>query len=567
MQDSILFWNAVALEANRVSHSDPDKREQNGPTLSARALAIVHIAMYDAYAGAVNDPVNYPRYFTTDAPTPDSGSEARDAVAGAAYTTLAALYPAQEEYFRAQLACFDVVKPDKPEDPDNSPGYRFGVKVANTLLDLRKDDMDSRDCGYKFSMCRGRHRVDPDNPGQGFHAPYYGAQTGGFAVTQRHKLNPPPFDNGKDPKYVHALRNVRAKGIRPDLTATLPGGLFPGRRTPEETVIGIYWGYDGANRLGTPPRMYNQIIRKLAIKKENSEGDNARLFGLVNAAMGDAGVMAWEQKYCHDFWRPVVGIREHDETFGPDAPYEGNINFNAGDPGWLPLGAPSTNSTDAKNFTPNFPAYPSGHATFGAAALHMTRMFYGIDPNDKGGDELFEDLYFVSDEYNGGNRDNTDTVRPRHTRYFPKGLWQMIIENGLSRVYLGVHWIFDAFDFKLNGDELKPDLDDEEIGGVGLGLRIARDIFQWGDGKGPRQAKDAEPTIETPATGPMPVAPTQPASVDNCADTKECAGKKKEEPGKDKGMVQEAFPQASSRRESSTQGTSQSAYPSGLSRR
>jgi len=50
MTDSILFWNAVALEANRVSHSDPDKRQQNGPTLSSRAIAIVHLAMYDAFA-------------------------------------------------------------------------------------------------------------------------------------------------------------------------------------------------------------------------------------------------------------------------------------------------------------------------------------------------------------------------------------------------------------------------------------------------------------------------------------------------------------------------------------
>ena len=43
MQGLNSFWNAVALEANRVSHSDPDKREQNGPTLSSRALAIVHL--------------------------------------------------------------------------------------------------------------------------------------------------------------------------------------------------------------------------------------------------------------------------------------------------------------------------------------------------------------------------------------------------------------------------------------------------------------------------------------------------------------------------------------------
>lgn len=54
MTDSILFWNEIALEANRVSHTD-GSMEQNGPTLSSRALAIVHLAMYDAYAGIVNN--------------------------------------------------------------------------------------------------------------------------------------------------------------------------------------------------------------------------------------------------------------------------------------------------------------------------------------------------------------------------------------------------------------------------------------------------------------------------------------------------------------------------------
>lgn len=65
MMDSILFWNAVALEANRVSHSDPSKMEQTGPPLSSQALAIVHLAVYDAYAGVKNNPTNdpnFPRY-------------------------------------------------------------------------------------------------------------------------------------------------------------------------------------------------------------------------------------------------------------------------------------------------------------------------------------------------------------------------------------------------------------------------------------------------------------------------------------------------------------------------
>ena len=43
--------SGVALEANRVSHTNR-KGEQTGPTLSSRALAIVHVAMYDAFVGA-----------------------------------------------------------------------------------------------------------------------------------------------------------------------------------------------------------------------------------------------------------------------------------------------------------------------------------------------------------------------------------------------------------------------------------------------------------------------------------------------------------------------------------
>src|SRR5687768_11421958 len=107
MQDSILFWNAVALEANRISHSDPDKRQQNGPTLSSRAISIVHLAMYDAYAGVEGNAATFPRYLPAP-PPPPPGASHRDAVAGAAHRTLSRLYSAQTDFFDAQLSCFDT---------------------------------------------------------------------------------------------------------------------------------------------------------------------------------------------------------------------------------------------------------------------------------------------------------------------------------------------------------------------------------------------------------------------------------------------------------------------------
>jgi vanadium chloroperoxidase len=279
-------------------------------------------------------------------------------------------------------------------------------------------------------------------------------------------------------------------GTLPDGGPGGPGGPKPEPRPVDETVIGIFWGYDGASGLGTPPRLYNQIVREVAINKPNPDtgkpntpAQNARLFAFVNVALADAGILAWDQKYKHELWRPVLGIREHDVSMGPAPTQAANDLSNDCDSSWLPLGAPNTNRI-AKNFTPNFPAYPSGHATFGAAAFHITRLFYGVASGDKKPDPLFKDLTFVSEELNGVNTDNKGAVRSRHLRKFSGGLWEMIEENGRSRVYLGVHYVFDAFAVD---NQKNPDLN-RNIGGVPLGLKIAEDIFQAGTGKAPKKS-------------------------------------------------------------------------------
>lgn len=77
MNDPILYWNHVALEANRADFTR-EKPEQGGPTLSSRALAIVHLAMYDAYAGVINDPANLPHYLS-GLPSPPAGASPDEA--------------------------------------------------------------------------------------------------------------------------------------------------------------------------------------------------------------------------------------------------------------------------------------------------------------------------------------------------------------------------------------------------------------------------------------------------------------------------------------------------------
>lgn len=491
--DPILYWNDVALEANRVSHTN-GKGEQTGPTLSSRALAIVHLAMYDAFAGVTNNPATLPLYLPAASlpplpPAPAPAGAVDAAVAAAAHATLSALFPSQRPFFDGRHQGAGLT------GAGMASGHAFGLAVAAALLADRKDDDQAGAAGHCSSMHQGAHRPDPDNPEQGYHAPHYGARTKLFATTARLTLDPPPAFGTN--AYRNALREVRGKGIAPSLMGTLPNNIP--RRSVDETLIGIYWGYDGARQLGTPPRLYNQIVRSVAAAQGNTAEQNARLFAFVNAAMADAGILAWAEKYKYDLWRPVVGIREHDASMGP-AGGSGNNISNDCDTAWLPLGAPSTNSLEphtmhgypcqqmqrevVKNFTPPFPAYPSGHATFGAAAFHVTRRFYGVLDGDRSADTLFQGLTFTSEEFDGVSRDNLGTVRPRHTRSFAGGLWDMIVENGESRVFLGVHWVFDAFLRAANGS---PDLT-QNVGGVPLGLAIAENIFTAGNGEAPKKS-------------------------------------------------------------------------------
>jgi len=103
-----------------------------------------------------------------------------------------------------------------------------------------------------------------------------------------------------------------------------------------------------------------------------------------------------------------------------------------GDPTFTPLGAPASNLT-GPNFTPPFPAYPSGHAGFGGALFRILRKFYRTDRIA---------FTFVSDEFNGVTRDNKGDVRPLVPRSF-SSLSEAEEENGQSRIYLGIHWAFD----------------------------------------------------------------------------------------------------------------------------
>ncbi len=104
-------------------------------------------------------------------------------------------------------------------------------------------------------------------------------------------------------------------------------------------------------------------------------------------------------KWHHKYWRPITGITEDDGNPATER-----------DPSFYPLGAPATNAR-GPNFTPPFPAYPSGHAAFGGALFEVIRAYFGE----------YASFEMISDEFNGMNRGmGGDPVRPLYKATFVK---------------------------------------------------------------------------------------------------------------------------------------------------
>ena len=102
--DPILFWNKVST---RVFANAATTGEQPGPVLGSRALSIVHLSIYDAYAGALGNPADLPRYLPQLEPASLAAKASpKAAIAGAAYEALLHLYPKQKAALDAELLRF-----------------------------------------------------------------------------------------------------------------------------------------------------------------------------------------------------------------------------------------------------------------------------------------------------------------------------------------------------------------------------------------------------------------------------------------------------------------------------
>lgn len=161
-------------------------------------------------------------------------------------------------------------------------------------------------------------------------------------------------------------------------------------RTAEQSEIARFWYEDS-------PLGWNRITNTVVRQRKLDAWEAARAFALVNFAMADGFIAGFDAKYQHRFWRPVTAIHA--------AATDGNPRTQA-DAAWQPF-----------LVTPPVPDYPSTHTVLGWTAAEVLIELFG--------DKL--------------RYDTTSLTLPGVTRSY-RGFSQAAEENGLSRVYAGIHF-------------------------------------------------------------------------------------------------------------------------------
>jgi hypothetical protein len=177
------------------------------------------------------------------------------------------------------------------------------------------------------------------------------------------------------------------------------GRQLGGPRNAEETLIARFW--EDGMQTSTPPGHWNAIA--LQETKDLPLARQLEIILVLNIALADAGLAAWDAKYRYGFWRPVTAIQEAADDGNP---------ATAPNDRWHPYIE-----------TPVFPEYVSGHSTFSAAAAAVLTHYLGVYAITIGTESMV-----------GGVR-----------RAFPT-FEAAAEEAGRSRIYGGIHFEFSNRD-------------------------------------------------------------------------------------------------------------------------
>jgi PAP2 superfamily len=362
----VIDWNKELLHIVQTPGAQPATVH---PT---RSYAILHAAIYDAVVSITRDAPAY--VFSVNAP---SGARA-DAAAAAGHDTLVALYPkwkaALDQLLTGELATI-------PNGTGKQQGIQVGQTVAARLIAIRANDGSAATLQpFVPGNQPGDYQLTPPK----FVAPVFTnwSNVTPFVLNNAAQFRPAPPPTLTSQAYTQALNEIKSLGQNTSTT-----------RTPEQTVIGKFWG-------GPIWNTWNEVAENAALAHHTNLETTARLFAVLNLSFADSTIAFYDAKYHYQLWRPVTAIRLANELGNPAI---------VANPTWTPLAVTALD-----------PSYPSAHAVIsGAGAIVLSTFF--------------------------GNQDQirvTSNVLPGAVRTFTS-YNDVATEAGLSRIYAGQHTRID----------------------------------------------------------------------------------------------------------------------------
>jgi hypothetical protein len=388
----VIKWNDAFLQAVRES--------KLGPPMVARALAVCHTCVFDAWTaydrmavgtrlgGALRRPPNERTLANKSKAISFAGYRGGVDLFPGSKTTVFDPLMAQLGYDPSDLST-DVTTPSGignvassavlefrhhdgsnqlGDEPGGKPGVPYSdytgyapvndpmdVRDPRTPLDLSTVHDPSRWQPLRFIDITG-HDVTP-----GFIAPHWGLVVP-FAMSSgsQFRSTTPPAKYGSD-QYVSQAQALI------DISASL---------TDEQKMIAEYWA-DGP-RSELPPGHWDLIAQFVADRDNHGPYErgvdlDSQLFFTLTNAIFDAGICCWDNKRTYDSERPITAIRY--QFYGQKirawaGPYQGTQWIDGEtwfpyQPRWFP--------------TPPFAEYSSGHSTFSAAGAETLNLFTRSD--------------------------------------------------------------------------------------------------------------------------------------------------------------------------------------------
>ncbi len=429
----VIQWNNAALQGVRDS--------KLGAPMVARALAIVHTCMYDAWTAFDHDARStLPNGLIRSVELPNDLAAKNKALSFAAYRASVDLFPGDtNSVFKPLMATLGYDPGDNSTDVSTPSG--IGNVACQTVLNFRHDD-GSNQLGnltpsgtpyadYTSYTPANPPSIVPVNPSTvvdvNHWQPLQYVDASGTFVTQSfvgaqwQNVIPFALTSGSQFRSVLATLGPARYPSPAFLEQAQQLVNISASLSDEQKMIAEYWT-DGPGTT-SPPGHWDLFAQFVSARDGHTLDDDVKMFFALTNAIFDAGIAAWDAKRTFDSVRPVTAISflfQNQEIRSWGGPFMGTITMSG--TRWIPY-QPSTLPT------PSFPEFVSGHSIFSAAGAEILRLF------------TCSDTFGDSVTFSPGS----SNIEPGLTPAAPVTLtWNTFADAanqaGMSRRYGGIHF-------------------------------------------------------------------------------------------------------------------------------